>query len=59
MEYNESLDLSLYTSNTYRNNLLVDPALLEMSKSGCIPEFAVETQKVCNISNLVEKINTL
>jgi hypothetical protein len=53
MEYSELLDLSLFSSNTYRN--IKDQSCIE--NEGC--GFELETLKVCNISTLIEKINSL
>lgn len=58
MEYNELLDLSQFDYNTYRNHLN-ETSILEAATNKCISPHAVETLSVCNISNLVEKINTL
>lgn len=59
LEYIYSMDLSNFDKNTYKNLILNNDQLLQMAKDGCIPEFAVETLKVCNISTLIEKINSL
>lgn len=59
IEYIDTMDISGFSSNTYRNTVINNKSLLGMSKTGCIPDFAVETLKVCNISNLLEKINSL
>lgn len=59
MEYTSLMDLSGFSSNTYANALIEDQVLLNQAKNGCISEFSVETLKVCNVSNLIEKINSL
>lgn len=59
MEYIDTMDLTGFSRNTYRNSLINNCQLLEMATDGCIPDFAVETLKVCNISTLIEKINSL
>lgn len=59
MEYISSMDISGFDKNTYRNEIINENQLLNMVNAGCIPAFAVETLKVCNISSLLEKINSL
>lgn len=59
IEYIYTMDISNYGQNTYRNAIIEEGTLQAMVNDGCIPAFAVETLKVCNISNLIEKINTL
>lgn len=59
MEYISTMDLSNFDLNTYKNSLIYNEMLLKMASDGCIPEFAVETLQVCNISTLIEKINSL
>lgn len=59
MEYIESTDISGFDQNTYRNRILTNDTLQEQVNNGCIPPFMVETLKICNLSNLIEKINSL
>lgn len=59
LEYIETMDISRYSPNTYRNSLSENQSLESQAKAGCIPSFAIETLKVCNLSNLIEKINSL
>lgn len=56
MEYISTMDLSHFTSNTYRNHIIIDDELLD---SDCLSDFSTESLRVCNISNLIEKINSL
>lgn len=56
MEHIYSTDISGFDTNTYRNTIEVEEGLLD---SSCISEFATENLHICNISNLIEKINSL
>jgi hypothetical protein len=55
MLYNESLDLSCYDLNTYRNTLAGGHTCQE----DCTLDFKLLSAQVCNISPLIEKINAL
>lgn len=58
MEWNELLDLSQFDYNTYRN-YLNQSKLQQLVDGGQVAPTALESLNVCNISNLIEKINTL
>ncbi len=59
MEYTEMLDISQFDYNTFRNSLYKDDMITRMVTDHCLPSFSMQTLEVCNISNILETINSL
>jgi len=54
-----TMDLHSFDKNTFRNKLYLEDRLNELNGKGCISDFKILTLQVCNISDIVEKINSL
>ena len=59
LDYITSMDLDSFDKNTYRNKLYLEERLNELNGKGCLSDFKIYNLKVCNVSDLVEKINSL
>jgi hypothetical protein len=59
MEYIMTMDISGLSGNTYRNQIINDLTIEAEVKGKCAPDFMAEALRVCNISKIIEKINTL
>lgn len=57
--YDLQMDLSCFDLNTYRNELYINNDLLTENTNHFTQDFKLQAIKVCNISNLIEKINSL
>lgn len=52
-------DLDSFDKNTYRNRIYIEEQLREQNANGCLADFKIQNLSICNISDLVEKINSL
>lgn len=59
LSYNLNNHLDLFTKNTYRNKLYIESHLLEQNAKGNVKDYQVNSLNICNISDLIEKINSL
>jgi hypothetical protein len=59
LTFNLNNHIDIFSKNTYRNKLYVEKYVLEQNSKGLIPDYQVNSLNVCNISNLIEKINSL
>lgn len=59
LAYNLQMDLDSFDKNTYRNRIYLEQQALDGNASGCLPDYKIQNLEICNISNLIEKINSL
>lgn len=58
-EYVLQTDLDSFDKNTYRNTIYIENYLKEQNANGCIPDYKIQNLSICNISDILEKINSL
>lgn len=54
-----TMDLSGFSDNTYRNEIINNNCLQYNIDNGCASEFHAKSLEICNVSNIIEKINSL
>lgn len=52
-------DLDSFDVNTYKNKLYIEEQLKELNAKGEIPDLVIQNLDICNISDILEKINSL
>lgn len=59
LDYNLNNSLQFFDKNTYRNELYVNESLKGLVSQNQLKEYFIKTLQVCNISKILEKINSL
>lgn len=58
LNYVLQMDLDSFDKNTYRNKLYLEERLNDLNGKGCLSDFKILNTKICNISDLIEQINS-
>jgi hypothetical protein len=59
LAYSLQMDLDSFDKNTYRNRIYLEELAREQNANGCLADFKIQNLEICNISDLIEKINSL
>ena len=52
-------DLDGFDKNTFRNKMYMEDRLKEMNGNACLPDYRLQNLNICNISSLLETINSV